>query len=136
MLPKNRPAPRQEHQMTLLKCHEELRQHHQNEKNILQDLQDDPIAQFPWVRVMLFLLLLLLSVEFRGWFGSWLWIPTWFASWQFCAKAKSEWQVVSVLRIRRIPKEKCVMFFLKNADVCSQSKPVLNEGLSNLSLVR
>ncbi|CAK9081714.1 Esterase, partial [Durusdinium trenchii] len=30
----------QEHQMTLLKCHEELRQHHQNEKNILQDLQE------------------------------------------------------------------------------------------------
>lgn len=30
----------QEHQMTLLRCHEDLRQHHQNEKSVLQDLQD------------------------------------------------------------------------------------------------
>lgn len=30
----------QEHQMTLLKCHEDLRQHHQNEKSILQELQE------------------------------------------------------------------------------------------------
>ncbi|CAK9073125.1 unnamed protein product [Durusdinium trenchii] len=36
----NQLMRRQEHQMTLLKCHEELRQHHQNEKNILQDLQE------------------------------------------------------------------------------------------------
>ena len=33
----------QEHQMTLLKCHEDLRQHHQNEKSILQELQVGPI---------------------------------------------------------------------------------------------
>ncbi|CAK9006494.1 Probable voltage-dependent N-type calcium channel subunit alpha-1B (DOE-4) (Voltage-gated calcium channel subunit alpha Cav2.2) [Durusdinium trenchii] len=30
----------QEHQMTLLRCHEDLRQHHQNEKSVLQDLQE------------------------------------------------------------------------------------------------
>ncbi|CAJ1401656.1 unnamed protein product [Effrenium voratum] len=30
----------QEHQMTLLRCHEDLRQHHQNEKTILQELQE------------------------------------------------------------------------------------------------
>lgn len=30
----------QQHQMILLRCHEDLRQHHQNEKNILQELQE------------------------------------------------------------------------------------------------
>lgn len=34
----------QEHQMTLLRCHEDLRQHHQNEKSILQELQVGPIG--------------------------------------------------------------------------------------------
>lgn len=29
-----------EHQMTLLKCHEDLKQHHQNEKSVLQELQE------------------------------------------------------------------------------------------------
>ena len=28
--------------MTLLRCHEDLRQHHQNEKSILQELQVGP----------------------------------------------------------------------------------------------
>lgn len=30
----------QEHQMTLLRCHEDLRQHHQNEKSVLQELNE------------------------------------------------------------------------------------------------
>lgn len=30
----------QEHQMTLLKCHEDLRHHHQNEKTVLTELQE------------------------------------------------------------------------------------------------
>lgn len=30
----------QQHQMILLRCHEDLRQHHQNEKNVLQELQE------------------------------------------------------------------------------------------------
>ena len=38
-----------EHQMTLLRCHEDLRQHHQNEKSVLQDLQVCWMCRWTWM---------------------------------------------------------------------------------------